>query len=177
MISPAEPPRIYIRNLRNNERVSAQFNPNEMDESVAPQFSRMQVQGLSHEVHHFTHTGPYEISMKLRFRAYSPEELEALQRARRQMMSWAYPRAVQSQRVGGGPPKLLVVWPGMLSLVCYMTGLKINHASFNSEAQSVLMEASVTFEECPDRLMTMDHITSDPKLRLGKRFKRERDSR
>jgi hypothetical protein len=162
-----EPPRMSITNLRSGEEVVAQFNPGELGESVSPQWSRLAPQGLSHEVHHFTHTGPYQIQIELFFRAYSPEELERIHRARRHLLSWAMPRRIGSDLVGGGPPMLLLVWPGMLSIQCYLVELKLTHSRFNSQSRSVQYTAALTLEEEPGTLITSESVAEDTRLRFG----------
>lgn len=162
-----EPPRMSITNLRSGAEVIAQFNPAELQESVAPQWARLAPQGLSHEVHHFTHTGPYEIQMELFFRAYSQAELDDIHRARRHLLSWAAPRRIGSELVGGGPPQLLIVWPGMLAVTCYLTELRITHNRFNSNARSVGYTAVVVFEEVRSSLLTTELVADDTELRFG----------
>src|SRR5688500_3311971 len=96
MFQPVDPPRVTITNLQNGAEVVAQFNPEELDEQVAPNWARLQVQGLSHEVRHFRNTSPYAQRFTLYFRAASPEELVVMHRARRQLLSWAYPRRIST---------------------------------------------------------------------------------
>jgi hypothetical protein len=170
MIDAKHPPRLSITNLRNGAEIAAQFNPEEFEESVSPEWSKLKVQGLSHPVHHFETTSAYVCRFTLYFRAFSPLELQQLQRARRHLMSWAYPRRVTSQLVGGGPPSLLVVWPGMLQIETFLTELRIKHERFNSQAQSVEFHADCSFEEHPESLLTSDFVAEDPDQRFGDPF-------
>jgi hypothetical protein len=165
-----EPPRMSITNLRTGDEVVAQFNPAELVETVAPRWARLAPQGLSHEVHHFQNTSPYQVPIELFFRAYSREELVLIHRARRHLLSWAMPRRIGSDVVGGGPPQLLLVWPGMLSLRCFLTELKLTHSRFNSQSRSVQFTASATFEEEPGTLLTSESVAEDSLLRFGDPF-------
>lgn len=162
-----EPPRMHIKNLRSQEEVIAQFNPSEFEEAVAPKWATVEVQGLSHEIRQFLHTGAYEINLALYFHARSAQELAYAQQSRRRLLSWANPRKVADDMVGGGPPTLLLVWPGMLSLQCDLISLKIKHSRFNLNARSVLYTATCTFAEAPGTFLTSEQVSSDADQRLG----------
>lgn len=169
MIDTKDPPRLSFTNMLTGDEVVVQFNPPDFDEQVSPQFARLAPQGLSHEVHHFDHTGPYELRFQLRFQAMTSAELELLRRARRHLLSWAYPRRTATDALGGGPPPILIVWPRMLSVQGFMTGLRLKHERFNSMGDSVLFTADVSFEEQPGTLITFDLVVDDNSQRLGDR--------
>lgn len=162
-----DPAKMSITNLVSGAEVIAQFNPEEFQESVQPIWARLAAQGLSHEVHHYAHTSPYVVQMDLYFRAFSKEELLELHRARRHLLSWAHPRRIASELVGGGPPRLLLVWPGMLSIECFLTEARITHQRFNQHLRSTSMVASVSFEEDPTTLLTTEMVADDDLLRFG----------
>lgn len=174
MFAQVDPPRVTITNIRNGAEVVAQFNPEELEEQVAPNWARLQVQGLSHEVRHFRNTGPYTQRFTLYFRAATPEDLVLMQRARRQLMSWAYPQRIRaSNYVGGGPPELLLIWPGMLAIYVHLVECRIKHQRFNVEGHSVQFEAQVGFEEArgvtdEPELLTSDRVAGDPEQRFGR---------
>lgn len=180
MLEFADPPKLSLTNLQNGAEVVAQFLPEEFEESVAPEWARLKPQGLSHNVHHFENTSPYVCGFKLYFRAFSTAELVLLQRARRHLLSWAYPRRIStSELVGGGPPTLLLVWPGMLSIEVVLSALSIHHERFNSASQSVQFTADVSFEErrgvgtlggAAGALLTSEFVADDPEQRFGDPF-------
>lgn len=167
MFDASTPPRMSITNLRSGAEVVAFFNPPEWDESVQPSWARLAPQGNSHEVHHFQNTSPYELKFTLYFRAGSPDELLAMQRARRHLLSWAYPMRTSDDTLGGAPPKLLLVWPRMLCVEVFLTGCRIKHQRFNSAGMSVQFDADVTFEESLESLLTSGYVAEDPEQRFG----------
>lgn len=161
------PPKMSITNLRSGVEIVAQFNPTEFEEQVAPNFARFSAQGQSHEKRHFTYTGSFAVTTTLYFRAFSPAELDEIHRARRHLLSWAYPRRIGSDTVGGGPPPLLFVWPGMLALPVDLISARIVHEAFNKAGKSVRFRAEVTFEESRDTLLTTESVADDEELRFG----------
>jgi Contractile injection system tube protein len=163
-------PKLSVTNLRSGEEVVAQFNPNELDESVAPQWSRLAPQSFSGDIRQFNNTNSYGLKLSLYFRAYSEQELVDLHRARRQLLSWAYPRRINSAVIGGGPPALLLAWPGMLSITVDLITVRIVHDRFNTAARSVSFKAECVFEERRDKLLTSDAVADDTDLRFGEAF-------
>lgn len=158
---------MHVKNLRSQDEVIAQFNPAEFEESIAPKWARLDIQGLSHEIRQFLHTGSYEIKLALYFSARSTDELAYAHYCRRLMLSWANPRKIADDMSGGGPPTLLLVWPGMLSIQCDLISLKIKHTRFNLEGRSVLFTAECIFEENRGSFLTSELVTHDTDLRLG----------
>lgn len=170
-----EPPKLVFVNILSGDEVAVQFNPTDFTEAIAAKYDDQSVSGQSHEPSQFVNTQNFTIELKCTWRAYSPEQLVQLNRARRHMLSWCYPRNISPQVVGGGAPRILVAWPGMLSLECSIRNVRIQHKRFNRKAQSVEMDAFISIREIRDFRITFDEVAEDSQLRLGSTFGMEGD--
>jgi len=163
----ATPPKLTIVNLVSNDELEVQFNPTQLMEQIEVNWSRQTVPGQSHEPLQFVNTANFKIDLELFFRALTEDELTKIHFARRQILSWAYPRDIGGDIVGGGAPRLLLLWPQMLSITCVMTSVQITHSRFNSKGKSVSFTARVALEEIRDVRLHFDEVAEDNVLRFG----------
>lgn len=161
------PPKLILANLISGDELEVQFNPTKLQEQIEVNWARLAMPGQSHEKLHFIHTSNFKISLELFFRAMTRDELEKIHYARRQILSWAYPRSISNDIVGGGAPTLLLYWPKMLSLKCVMGSASITHELFNHEGRSTQFNCSINLEEIRDVRLHFDEVAEDNVLRLG----------
>jgi len=69
--------------------------------------------------------------------------------------------------VGGGPPRALFVWPGVISLTCVLTALSFKYDRFNLEGTPVQFTAKVTLEETRDVRLLSEEVLADGSQRSG----------
>ncbi len=161
--------------------IEAQFNPTDFTESLVVNYSRQKVPGLSHEVLQYVNTSNLSFNLELFFDARkavrssvegtvtggaapgapktgpSEDEVNRILEARRFLHSVAYPRRVPQLVVGGGPPRLLFLWPGIIALTTVLTSLSIALEQFAPSGHPIQFRATVTLEEIRDfRLLTDD---------------------
>lgn len=160
-------PKVTITNLSSGDTLVAQFNPTELQEQVQANYVNQQVPGLSHEVLQFGNTGNYGFPLSLFFRAGAPKELIAMHRARRFLLSLAYPKGVAQDIAGGGAPRVLVVWPRMISMTCIVRSVQITHSLFNVQGRSRVYTANVKFEEIRDFRISSEEVFEDNQFRFG----------
>jgi hypothetical protein len=168
-----KPARVSITNLVTGEGWMAMFNPTQFEEGVGVNYTRQNVPGLSHKPLQYAGTDNYKFELALYYRAQAtdlanpfaqsavrdkkPKGLSDVLEMRKFLQSLCYP--VQSTTVGGGgPPRVLVVWPNVITLVCVVVGLKIQNRRFNVEGTPVEYVANVTFEEIRDDRIDMDEV-------------------
>lgn len=175
MVSAAarKPRRVSLTNLNTGEGWMAMFNPTTFEEQVEVNWNRQHVLGLSHEPLQYGNTGNWNFELDLYMRGNkpttvnpfteatvkdkSPKGLSDIMAIRKFLMSLAYP--VSGATIGeGGPPRVLVVWPHIMSLVCVVTSLKLANQRFNFEGYPVEYVASVGFEEIRDTRITSGDI-------------------
>ncbi len=169
MSDVAEPPKLVITNLVSGDEVEAQFNPEQFKETVEAVYTRLSVLGQSGERLHYQNSKNLALELELHFHARSKDQLRALHHARRHILSWAHPRKTPGVS-GGGPPDLLVTWPGMLSVEVLMLKAACSHVAFDSQSESMHFVAALQLEEQLDTLVTFDDVAEDRSLRFGVSF-------
>jgi len=162
-----DPPKLLFVNLVSGDELPVQFNPTQLREAIEANYSRVVVPGQSHAQMQFINTDNFKIDLELFFRAVTKQELELIHRARRQILSWAYPRMVANDIVGGGAPKLLLYWPSMLSVECVLASASFTHERFNNQARSVQFTCAVQLEEMRNVRLHFDEVAEDNVLRFG----------
>ncbi len=162
------PARMSIANVSTGDSVEAQFNPNELEEALEVNWIRQTVPGLSHQPLQFVNTGNVKFTMELNFEVQDPStDLETMHRARRFLQSLCYPRRGAEDVIGGGPPRALFVWPGVISLTCVVTALSFKYDRFNREGTPVQFTAKLTLEEIRDVRLLSEEVLSDGSQRSG----------
>lgn len=156
----ARPPRVSLTNLRTNETAEMPFTPNEFVESVAVNWARQAILGMSHEQLQYTNTGNYTLNdLDFAFRATTPAEAKAIHDGRRFLLSLCYaPEGAEGLR-DGAPPRILFFWPQVVSMTCILSrDLRITHSAFNSEGLTTRFNARFSLEEARNVRLTMDEV-------------------
>jgi Contractile injection system tube protein len=156
------PARMSIANVSSGESVEAQFNPTEFEEALEVNWARQTVPGLSHQPLQFVNTGNAKFTLELNFEVQDPtSDLEQIHRARRFLQSLCYPRRGAGDVIGGGPPRVLFIWPNVASLTCVINTLSFKYGRFNLDGTPVQFTAKVNLEEIRDvRLVSEDVLAS-----------------
>ena len=170
------PRRVSLTNLETGEGWFAMFNPTQFTETVSVNWNRQSVLGLSHQPLQYGFTGNHIFSLDLFNRAGGPtsnllnpftedavrdktptRNLQDIAAVKKFLLALAYP--IQATNVGGGgPPRVLVVWPNHLSLVCIVTGIQFASTRFNKQGHAVEYVATVGFEEIRDKRINSSQI-------------------
>lgn len=161
------PPRMSLTNISNGRTVEMQFNPEQFQENVVANYTDQVVPGLSHEVAQFSHTSSEAFTFDLHYRALSVDEMNSIHLARRFLKSLCFPRGGSETIAGGAPPRVLLVWPRMLSLTCTMRSVQLTHVLFNRQSRSRQFSAAVTLKEVRDFRVTSEEVYEDNQLRYG----------
>jgi hypothetical protein len=151
-----------IANVSSGESIEVPANPTELEELLESNWVRQPVPGLSHQPLQYVHTGNVRFSMELHFDAVAPGTgLDQVLHARRFVQSLCYPRRGVAEVLGGGPPRVLFVWPRLVSLTCVITALTFRYQRFNLDGLPVQFTARITLEEIRDvRLASEDVLIS-----------------
>jgi hypothetical protein len=167
-VAARKPARMSIANVATGESVDAQFNPTDFEEALEVNWARQTVPGLSHQPLQFVNTGNAKFTMELNFEVQDPTtDLERIHLARRFLQSLCYPRRGAEDVVGGGPPRALFVWPGVISLTCVLTALSFKYGRFNLDGMPVQFTAKVTLEEIRDVRLLSEDVLADGTQRSG----------
>lgn len=169
--SIARPPaRMSITNVNTVESLEAQFNPTELEEQLATNWTRQTVPGLSHQPLQFNYVENYKLTLELFIDGHgSAAQLDQLLRARRFLMSLCYPRRGAQDVASGAPPRALFVWPRVISLTTVVTSFSCKWTQFNVEGTPVQLTAKVALEEIRDVRLVSEDVLASGTLRSGAR--------
>jgi len=156
------PIRGELCNLRTGEGVGFLLNPTDFSEQVRVNYNRLQIPGLSHQILQFVSTGnatlPIEFYLDKFFAGQiHPEDPDILD-FKRFLQALTVPSAGAEDVVGGGPPRALFIWPGLVSLTCVLTSLELKYEQFDIFGDVLVYRARTTFEEIRDVRITSEEI-------------------
>jgi len=163
-----EPQKMEIANLVTDESRSFMYNPSELQEKVSANYSELVVLGLSHPVQHFTHTSAVTFTFDLFFHSTgkSRDVQQAILRDRLFLKALTHPWR-SSSIARGGPPRVLFLWPNLLSLTCNVRDVAFTYTQFNPKMEPVSFKASLTIAEIRDAFVGMDDILNSGDDRGG----------
>ncbi len=152
------PPRLTLANIATGDSIEAQFNPTGFEEAIEVAWAHLKVPGLSHERIHFVNTENLKLALELTFDALDPtSSLDDILKSRRFLMSLCYPVAGQDVP-STSPPRVLVVWPSIVSLTCVVGSLSFKYGRFNLQGTRVQCRATGALEEIRDGRLTSDAV-------------------
>jgi hypothetical protein len=161
------PPRMSLTNMVTGETNTAQYNPEKLEESLSSSWARLSPPGMSHQVLQFTCTENQKYSIELFLVANTTQDALRMQITRRFILSLLVPVGGAATVVGGGPPRVLFVWPRTLSVTSVITSAKFSHELFKRNGQTRVMKISLDLEEIRDARVTSDEILRDTSSRYG----------
>ena len=170
MADPSKrPPRVQlIRVDKPKDRIVALFNPNELTETFGAEWTRIKVQGLSHQVKQFGNSKDrtFKVSFAFVVMSFGRPALLQLKDARQKLLSWSRPRNVQSTISAGGAPRVLFLWPNFLTVQVVVDSVTWKYTRFNSAMEPVEAAVELGLEEIRDGLITADDLEDPNALEL-----------
>jgi hypothetical protein len=167
-VAAQTPARMSIANVSSGESIEAQFNPAELEEALEVNWARQTVPGLSHQPLQFVNTGNLKFTLELLFEAQNPaSDVDRNLRARRFLHSLCYPRRGAADVVGGGPPRVLFVWPTFVSLTCMIASLSFKYSRFNLAGTPIHFTARIALEEIRDVRLLSEDVLANGTQRSG----------
>jgi hypothetical protein len=166
-VAAQTPARMSIANVSSGESIEAQFNPTELEEALEVNWARLTVPGLSHQPLQFVNTGNLKFALELQFEALGPADSDRILRAKRFLQSLCYPRRGAANVVGGGPPRVLFVWPTFVSLTCVIASLSFKYSRFNLAGTPIHFTAKLALEEIRDVRLLSEEVLANGTQRSG----------
>ncbi|TMQ08631.1 MAG: peptidoglycan-binding protein [Deltaproteobacteria bacterium] len=167
-VAAQTPARMSIANVSSGESIEAQFNPTELEEALEVNWARQTVPGLSHQPLQFVNTGNLKFTLELQFEARSATaDIDRNLQARRFLQSLCYPRRGAANVAGGGPPRVLFVWPTFVSLTCVIASLSFKYSRFNLAATPIQFSAKLALEEIRDVRLLSEDVLANGTQRSG----------
>lgn len=153
----AKPVRMHLCNIATRTVLEAQFNPTTFEERLEVVYAQKTVPGLSHQPLQYVNTSNVTIPLILRFNIFEAGvTVEQLLFARRFLQATAYPLAGGSVP-SSAPPRILFVWPKIISMTCVLRRLTFKHERFDNTGAPIEFSAQLVLEEIRDfRLISAD---------------------
>lgn len=161
----ARPPRCFLVNVTTAESMDCLFNPTQLAEKVQVNWSRLQVPGLSHQVLQFQGTGNRQLSsvefyLDKVFAAEQPGDADVME-FRRFLRALTVPPEGTEGVPATAPPRVLFIWPGVLSIEAVLTDVEFQYRQFGSDGAVLVYAASCTFEEILDTRVTSEQLRQE----------------
>lgn len=157
----SQPAKLKLVNLASLEELDAQLNPVDLGEKIGADFGRIKSQGASGERLHFLNTknATYDMSLYFTSANTGPEGQAHMDRARLFLHSLVHPRLVANGPISsGGAPRVLIMWPGFMSVTVFVTELDFKYTRFNKEGTPVAWSCKIAFERVLDGFLSSEDV-------------------
>lgn len=153
-------PRCVLTNTTTGESLDCLFNPTQFTEKVQVNYTRLDVQGLSYQPLQYKNTGNRQIAgvefyLDKFFAQAQPNDPDIVDFRDFLRALTVPPRGAQTV-LQGAPPRLLFLWPSVLTMETVVTDLELQYRQFGSDASVLVYTATVTFEEILDFRVTSE---------------------
>lgn len=158
----ARAPRCHLVNVTSGESLECLFNPTHLTERVDVNWTRLAVPGLSHEVLQFQNTGNRQLSevefyLDALFAAEQPGDVNILD-FRAFLRALTVPPKGTQGVPATAPPRVLFIWPGVLTLECIVAGVEFAYRQLAADGGVLVYTATVDFEEVLDARVTSEEV-------------------
>lgn len=135
------------------------FFPTTLTEQIVVSYSRLKIIGMSHTQLQYSNTENYKLpGLDFFLRGTTQEEVNAIGEVRLFLMSLAYTREGARAVRDGGPPRILFIWPQLISLTCKITNLRFQHSKFNRLGFPTVFSAKFDLEEIRNARLTSEAV-------------------
>lgn len=164
-IGTARPPRCVLVNVHTAEVMECLFNPTQLSEKVQVNWNRLAVPGLSHQVLQFQSTGNRQVSgvefyLDRFFAAEQPGSPD-IQAFRAFLRALTVPPSGVEGVAGAAPPRLLLIWPKVLTVETVITDLELQYKQVGVDGELLVYAASCSFEEILDARVTSEQLRAE----------------
>jgi hypothetical protein len=160
-----KPPKCFLANVESGESIECLFNPTELSEKVQVNWNRVGVPGLSHQLLQYQSTGNRQLAgvefyLDKFFAEEQPRDVDILE-FRGFLRALTVPPASADGVIGTAPPRVLFIWPEVVTIETILTELEFRYRQFASDGSLLVYTATVTFEEMLDVRVTSEERRSD----------------
>ena len=158
----ARPPRCVLVNVTSGESIECLFNPTQLSEKLQVNWNRLAVPGLSHQVLQFQSTSNRQLTgvefyLDRFFATEQPGDPNILE-FRAFLRALTVPPAGTEGVLATAPPRVLVVWPNVLTIECVVASIDFQYRQLAVDSSVLVYAASVTFEEVLDTRVTSETL-------------------
>lgn len=151
--------KMSLVNLATAEPFEVMFNPTDFEEKVSVKWKRVAIPGMSHELLQYENTSNVTFGFEFFCRATNRETKQLTMDFRNFILALCYPSEGATSVPTGAPPRVLVVWPRLLSMTCVVQNVAFKNEAFDPTDLSLLrLKANVDFEEIRDVRLTSESV-------------------
>ena len=156
------PPRCVLVNVSTSESMPCLFNPTQLTEKLQVNWNRQVVPGLSHQVLQFQSTSNRQLTgvefyLDRLFATEQPGDPNILE-FRAFLRALTVPPAVTEGVLATAPPRVLVVWPNVVTIECVVASIDFQYRQLAVDSSVLVYAAAVTFEEVLDTRVTSETL-------------------
>ncbi len=156
------PPRCVLLNVGTGESLACLFNPTQLTEKLQVNWNRQVVPGLSHQVLQFQSTSNRQLTgvefyLDRFFATEQPGDPNILE-FRAFLRALTVPPSFTEGVLATAPPRVLVVWPNVLTIECVVASIDFQYRQFAVDSSVLVYAAAVTFEEILDTRVTSETL-------------------
>lgn len=161
----ARPSRCHLANVATGESIECLFNPTQLVEKLQVNWNRLTVPGLSHEPLQFRNTSNRQLSnvefyLDRVFAAEQPGDVN-IREFRAFLRALTVPPAATEGVTATAPPRVLFVWPGVLTLESVLASVEFHYKQFANDGSVLVYTAVVGFEEILDARVTSEELREE----------------
>ncbi|NOK04691.1 peptidoglycan-binding protein [Myxococcus xanthus] len=161
----ARPPRCLLVNVLTGEAMECLFNPTQLVEKLQVNWNRLVVPGLSHQVLQFQGTSNRQLAgveFDLdAFFATQQADTSNIMAFRAFLRALTVPPAGTEGVLATAPPRVLVLWPGVLTVECVVASVEFQYRQLAVDGRVLVYTATVTFEEILDTRVTSEQLRQE----------------
>ncbi|WP_228560082.1 MULTISPECIES: peptidoglycan-binding protein [Myxococcus] len=141
------------------------FNPTQLVEKLQVNWNRLVVPGLSHQVLQFQGTSNRQLAgveFDLdAFFATQQADTSNIMAFRAFLRALTVPPAGTEGVLATAPPRVLVLWPGVLTVECVVASVEFQYRQLAVDGRVLVYTATVTFEEILDTRVTSEQLRQE----------------
>jgi hypothetical protein len=158
----ARAPRCVLVNVSTAEAMECLFNPTQLTEKLQVNWNHLVVPGLSHQVLQFQSTSNTQLSgiefYLDRFFATTLGSDAVLGEFRSFLRALTVPVGGTETVAATAPPRVLVIWPEVLTVECVVNSVEFQYRQFGVDGQVLVYTATVGFEAILDVRVTSEEL-------------------
>lgn len=165
-----EPPKMSLTNVVDpRDTIFPQFNPEQIRETLKSQWERITIPGLSHQRLNYISSDNHGFRFKLQYDGTGRDEDTRLlhEDHRRWIQAHFHPRGGADSILGGSAPRLLFIWPNLISMTAIIDSADFTLKRFTSELKLIAWEVSLTLAEIRDVRLTFEEVRAQGTQRRG----------
>lgn len=162
MGAAANPAKVHLVNVTTGEGIDVLINPTQLQQAVSVNYARQQVPGMSHQPLQYISTGnrvvgPVQFQMD-RLVAEATQDSPEILDFQQFIEALTVPAAGTGGPADTRPPRVLIVWPGVMTVEAVVTSADFLFIDFGEDASALAYVANVTFEEALDVRRTSQQL-------------------